>query len=73
MTKFLIGGKGVVVDMPPATTGKYAAMRVAEHLGFDPEEHLFVLELWPSGPEIDQDEIVSDFDGQRVRVIGRAI
>ena len=69
MTKLYLAGGNEVVDMPPATTGKYAAMRVAEHLGYDPEEHAFELRLWPNGPVIHEDEIVEGYDQQRVVLV----
>lgn len=58
------------VEMPNATTVKYACKRIAEQFGWDPYEHNFFLftldSIYNGGPHVDEDSIVADLDGQKV-------
>ena len=58
------------VEMPSQTTGRYAAKRVAEHIGLDPDEREWWLKLWPNGSTIDPEEVVAEHDGQAVVLLG---
>lgn len=58
----------VPVEMQGATTGGYAALRVAEAMGHDPEVGGWNLACWKNGHlvTIDPDAPVADLDGQTV-------
>jgi hypothetical protein len=58
-----ITGKRLEVTMPRATTGKYAAKRVAEALGFDDDDAWILI---AGLKEIPGDEIMADHDGETV-------
>lgn len=60
-------GEVVPVEMPSATTGKYAAKRAAEAMGYDPYEHDWMLEH--NGLLVDPDEVVAELDCEGVRLV----
>ena len=55
----------VTVEMPAATTGKYAAKRAAEELGYDPDAEWVLMRV---GRVIDPDESVLEWDGKALEL-----
>ena len=56
---FRDGAREIALTLPALTTGKYAAKRVAEQLGIDPDANLG---LAVDGNLIDPDEILAAYD-----------
>ena len=59
-------GKWLEVKMPSATSMRYAAKRVAEAVGFDPDMGEFALCIHDTRRLIPQEDVVADYDGQVV-------
>lgn len=59
------------VEMPSATTAKYAAARVAEALGHDVSDGRLTFALEELGGRmIEADHVMADHDGKRLRLYG---
>jgi hypothetical protein len=59
-----IGPNGIVsLEMPGATTLSYAALRFAEHLGLDIDEHRYFLLDAASKKQYNWDDLSADYDG----------
>ena len=65
---FLARMHAVPIEMPSATSGGYAAMRVAEALGYDPGVGGWKLASFREGhlADIDSEAPVAELDGQMV-------
>lgn len=65
--------EGNEYDMPGVTTAKYAAKRIADELGFDPDVP-WVLGIWSRGQleVIPDDRLVCDLEKKTVRIGVRA-
>lgn len=64
---YISNGSGVpvlAVEMPAATTGRYAAKRIVEALGYDPDEQEWAL-MGPQG-QLDPDRVVAGYEGATV-------
>ena len=66
MTTIHVHGRSL--DMPGATTVGYAAMRVAQELGHDPEDPRYIWGLAIKDTVLDTDAIIGDFDGETVEL-----
>ena len=62
----IAGGGSKAVDMPGATTVKYATVRVAEAVGYDPDQEEFRLFDPIAGTLLAESDIVEPWDGKRL-------
>ena len=65
------GGGYLVLEMPGATSIRYAAKRVAEAIGLDPNAGDFELVHGYSNQPIPQKDIVAQYDGHEVGLLLR--
>ena len=56
------------VEMPAATTARYAAKRIAEAFGLDPDATEYVIFDPATAKVIDQDEVMAGWNGMAVVV-----
>ena len=56
------------VEMPAATTARFAAKRIAEAFGLDPDAREYILFDPANRRLIDQDEVMAEWDGKAVVV-----
>lgn len=64
--------QGVPFEMPGATTVRYAAKRVAEGFGYDPEDPTmeYKLLLVQSGDPLDPGDVIADYDQCYLALVG---